>query len=115
MNVFNEHFKVKEYQKQLSNINKKAIELKISDQKLKYHLKAEANILACSLCLLLHIQKYEYAVAHLLRDGTMNNQQAISLWVLNQLVEVGFPYHLCALKELKIKLEIELNRLADGF
>lgn len=111
MNIIDQHFKVKEYNQQLSKFNNELIFLRCNLNQLKAKLISESRVLSSSLCLLLNINESEYSVAHLLNAHSMNNQQAISYWVLDKLVEAGFPYESCPLKKLASTLEIELNRL----
>lgn len=111
MDIINQHFKVKEYNKQLLKFNNEVIFLRCHLNQLKAQLVSESQVLSSSLCLLLHIPENDHAVAHLLNAQTMNNKQAMSYWVLSKLVEAGFPYESCSLKKLATTLEIELNRL----
>jgi hypothetical protein len=111
MEIIDQHFKVKEYNEQLSKFKNEAIFLRCNLNQLKEQLLYESRVLSSSLCLLLHIPEYEHSVAHLLGANSMNNHQAISYWVLDKLVEVGFPYESCPLKSLVVKLEVDLNLL----
>lgn len=111
MDIINQHFKVKEYNQQLSRFNDEVILLSCNLKQLKSQLLCESRVLSSSLCLLLNISEYDHGVAHLLNIHSANNQKAISYWVLDKLVESGFPYESCPLKKLATKLEIELNRL----
>ena len=113
MDIMQEHFKVKEYSKQLSLVHCEAESLKKNLKQLKTKLISEACILSSSLCLLLHIDKHDYYIAHLLEINSANNQMAIKSWVLKKLVESGYPYEACPLSDLATKLEIELNRLVN--
>ncbi|MGB1201343.1 MAG: hypothetical protein ACPG5R_07245 [Cognaticolwellia aestuarii] len=111
MDIINEHFKIKEYNHQLSAFNKEVILLQCNLNQLKSKLINESRLLASSLCLLLHINEDDYGVAHLLSAKSMNNQQAISQWALAKLVEAGFPYESCPIKSLATSLELKLNHL----
>jgi len=111
MGIIDNHFKVKEYNQQLSQFNHAAIKLSCDLKQLKAQLVNESRVLSSSLCQLLNIAEYDFSVAHLLNIHSGNNQEAISDWVLNKLVEAGFPYESCPLKSLVTKLEIDLNRL----
>jgi hypothetical protein len=111
MDIINQHFKVKEYNQQLSKFNNEVIFLRCNLNQLKVQLVSESKVLSSSLCILLNINKNDHGVARLLNTHAMNNKQAISYWVLDRLVEAGFPYESCPLKKLATALEIELNRL----
>lgn len=111
MDIINQHFKVQEYNQRLSKFKNETIFLKGNLNQLKKQLVNESRVMSSSLCLLLHIPESEHSVAHLLNAHSMNNQEAISYWVLDKLVEAGFPYESCPLKKLATTLEIELNSL----
>lgn len=110
MDILNNHFKIQENSWQLAKLNKKALDLKGENQKLKNHLTNESNILSASLCYLLHINVYDFTVGHLLNMDGENNQSAIQIWVLEKLVKVGYPYESYPIRKLKDKLEVDLNR-----
>lgn len=111
MDITDQHFKVQEYNQELIRFNKEMIKLNLHLQQLKERLVSESRVLSSSLCLLLNIAEYDHSIAHLLKFNSINNQKAISFWVLDKLVEAGFPYESCPLKKLATTLEIELNRL----
>jgi hypothetical protein len=58
------------------------------------------RIVVASLCLLLNIAEYDHSITHLLKFDSINNQKAISFWVLDKLIQAGFPYESCPLKKL---------------
>lgn len=111
MDITDQHFKVKEYNQQLSKYNNEVIMLNCNLKQLKAQLVNESRVLASSLCLLLGIPEHDHGVAYLLNVRAEYNQKALSFWVLDKLVEVGFPYESFPLKKLVTSLEIELNRL----
>lgn len=111
MDIINQHFKVKEYNQQLSTFKNEVISLRCHLNQLKDQLVSESRVLSSSLCLLLHIPENDHGVASLLNYHSVDNKQAMSYWVLSKLVEAGFPYESCSLKKLATTLEIELNRL----
>ncbi|WP_159816893.1 hypothetical protein [Colwellia sp. 20A7] len=111
MDIINGHFKIREYNQQMSRFNNEMIKLNGNLIQLKKRLVSESRVLSSSLCLLLNIVEYEHNVAHLLGVNSANNQEAICDWALDKLVDAGFPYESCPLKKLATMLEIELNRL----
>ena len=111
MDIINEHFKVKEYNQQISQFNNEMIKLNCNLMQLRKQLLNESRVLSSSLCLLLNITEYKHNIARLLAANSANNQEAICGWVLDKLVGAGFPYEPCPLKKLATMLEIELNRL----
>lgn len=91
MDIIDQHFRVKEYNQQLSKFNNEVIVLRCHLKQLKAQLVSESRVLSSSLCLLLSIPESDHAVAHLLNVPSANNKNAISYWVLSKLVEAGFP------------------------
>lgn len=111
MDIINQHFKVKEYNQQISKLNNEVIFLRCNLNQLKAQLVNESQVLSSSLCILLNITQNDHSVASLLNAHDVTNKQAISYWVLSKLVQAGFPYESCSLKKLATALEVELNRL----